>query len=104
MAARCFRTHRTKEETGSQHRDFSIPDPPHASTHLLELLLLHDACLLGCDDATWGETRSREAGEHRAHLTPESPARFSPPFLGPRFRAEAAAAAAAALLFAGFCA
>ena len=77
------------------------PDPLLVRTHLLELLLLHDACLLGCDNATWGETRCREAGEYRAHLTPESPARFSPPFLGPRFRAEAAAAA---LLFAGFCA
>lgn len=60
---------------------------------------MHDACLLGCDNETWGEMRSREAGEPRAHLAPQSPARSSPPFLGPRFRSEAVAAV---LRFAGF--
>lgn len=53
------------------------PPPPsgssHAPTHLLELSLLHDACLLGGDDTTWEETHSCEAGEPRVPLAPHSP-------------------------------
>lgn len=79
------------------------PSPPsgssHAPTHLLELSLLHDACLLGGDDTTWEETHSCEAGEPGSPSPPIALNSSSPPFLGPRFRSEAAAAA---LLFPGF--
>lgn len=79
----------------------ALRDPSLALAHLLELLLLHDARLLGSDNTTWGKMRSREAWKPRVHLAPKSPGRSLPPFLGPRFFSEAAAAV---LLFAGLCA
>lgn len=75
--------------------------PPPRAAHLLQLLLLHDARLLGSDDSTYGATPACEPGPpapSSAALSPPPP-RSSPPFLGPRLRS----AAAAALLL-GFCA
>lgn len=101
MAARCFRTHRTKEETEA-HNTGTSPSPTRCTRALtfLSCCCCTMRAFLGAITRP-GEKRALVRPENIGPtLTPESPARFSPPFLGPRFRAEAAAAAA--LLFAGF--